>query len=117
MTQRQLIFDFILTNHEINPEYLWRKHPSYAVFRHAHNRKWFAIVMTLSGSLLGLAQNHVDVMNVKLPPEWVAQLSGQNGFAPAYHMNKTHWLTVRLDGTLPETQLIELLQISFLQTK
>lgn len=116
--QTQIIHNFIAKQYDILPEYLFRKYPDCAVFRHPHNRKWFALTMTVSGSKIDaqLADN-IPIMNVKLPPEWVAQLSGQHGFAPAYHMNKRHWLSVRLDGTLPETQLIELLQESFLQTQ
>ncbi|XXQ68554.1 hypothetical protein ACKLNO_01415 [Neisseriaceae bacterium B1] len=32
-------------------------------------------------------------------------------------MNKRHWLSVLLNGSLPEKQLIDLLQSNFLQTK
>ena len=115
-TQRKILSQYIQDHYAVLPEFLWRKYPTYAVFRHAHNRKWFAIIMNVSGSLFGVADN-VDVMNVKLSPEWITQLSGQVGFAPAYHMNKTHWLTVLLDNTLPEKQIIELLHSSFLQTQ
>ena len=35
------------------------------------------------------------------------------GIFPAYHMNKTHWVTVLLDGTLPEPELFWLLEESY----
>lgn len=118
MKQIDFIQNYIAEQYNILPEYLWRSHPNDAVFRHAHNRKWFVITMGLSGSQIGLQDiDNIDVMNVKLPPEWVAQLSGQHGFAPAFHMNKRHWLSVRLDGTLPENQIVDLLKESFLQTR
>ena len=28
----------------------------------------------------------------------------EDGIMPAYHMNKMHWITVRLDGTVPESK-------------
>lgn len=117
-TQTDFVQQHIAEQYGVQPEYLWRTHPDYAVFRHPHNRKWFAVLMTVAGSKIGLP-NHdkMPVMNVKLPPEWVAQLSGQQGFAPAYHMNKQHWLSLRLDNTLPETQIMDLLKESFLQTR
>lgn len=118
MSQRVVLTDFIAQEYQVAPEFLWRNYPDYAVFRHAENRKWFAIMMTVSGSLVGLeTAEKIDVMNVKLPPEWVAQLSGQAGFAPAYHMNKRHWLSVLLDDRLPEKQLLDLLHTSWLQTR
>ncbi|MDO4433627.1 MAG: MmcQ/YjbR family DNA-binding protein [Alysiella sp.] len=118
ISQVHFIHNHIFEKYGVLPEYIFRQHPDCAVFRHTHNRKWFVITLAVSGSQIGLpSQDKIPIMNVKLPPEWVAQLSGQAGFAPAYHMNKRHWLTVRLDGSLPEKQLLELLTESFLQTQ
>lgn len=117
-TQRSFLTDYIAQQYAVSPEFLWRHYPNYAVFRHAHNQKWFAIIMRVSGSLIGKNnENQYDIVNLKLPPEWVTQLSGQQGFAPAYHMNKRHWLSVYLDNSLPEKQLLSLLHESFTQTK
>lgn len=117
-TQRPFLTDYIAQQYAVLPEFLWRHHPNYAVFRHAHNQKWFAIIMRVSGSLIGKNnENQYDIVNLKLPPEWVAQLSGQQGFVPAHHMNKRHWVSVYLDNSLPEKQLLSLLHESFTQTK
>ena len=35
---------------------------------------------------------------------------------PAYHMNKMHWITVRLDGTVPEERVFDLISMSFMVT-
>ncbi|CRZ19315.1 Uncharacterized protein conserved in bacteria [Kingella kingae] len=94
------------------------KIPTYAVYRHSSNRKWFAIVMQIAGTQIGLDDvDNLAVVNVKLLPEWITQLSGQHGFAPAYHMNKKHWLSVRLDNTLPSSQIVDLLKTGFEQTR
>ncbi|WP_230470755.1 MmcQ/YjbR family DNA-binding protein [Kingella kingae] len=61
--------------------------------------------------------DNLAVVNVKLTPEWITQLSGQHGFAPAYHMNKKHWLSVRLDNMLPSSQIVDLLKTGFEQTR
>ncbi|QMT32218.1 MmcQ/YjbR family DNA-binding protein [Alysiella filiformis] len=117
-SQTDFILKHIAEQYGVLPEYLFRKHPTCAVFRQTHNRKWFAVMQQVSGSQIALPiQDKVAILNVKLPPEWVAQLSEQDGFAPAYHMNKRHWLTLRLDGTLPENQLLALLAESFRQTR
>ncbi|ULJ70260.1 MmcQ/YjbR family DNA-binding protein [Wielerella bovis] len=116
-SQKDFLLDYIAQKYDTQPEYLWANHPEFAVFRHRKNGKWFAIVMRVSGSLIGLADTAmVDIVNVKLPPEWVAHLSGQAGFAPAYHMNKTHWLTLRLDDSLQQDEIVRLLHESFLRT-
>ena len=69
------------------------------VLRHTDTGKWFGIIMNISGDKVGLSPNiRVDVMNVKCKPEdtfTARELSC--GIVPAYHMNKTHWLTVALE--------------------
>jgi predicted DNA-binding protein (MmcQ/YjbR family) len=32
---------------------------------------------------------------------------------PGYHMNKTHWNTVTVDGTIPEDKLLFLIDLSY----
>ena len=41
----QLIFD----TYSVEPDYPWMDTPESAVFRHAANRKWFALVTTVPG--------------------------------------------------------------------
>ena len=115
-SQRKRITQHIADYYGAEPEFLWAKSPQTAIFRHQHNRRWFAVMMNLSGSLFGAA-HHLDVINVKLPPEWVSQMRIQSGFAPAYHMNKQHWLSVRSDDFLPDEIIENLLSESFLRTQ
>ncbi|MCI9221555.1 MAG: MmcQ protein, partial [Lachnospiraceae bacterium] len=35
---------------------------------------------------------------------------------PAYHMNKEHWITVLLDGTVEESKVCGLIDVSFAAT-
>jgi predicted DNA-binding protein (MmcQ/YjbR family) len=41
----------------------------------------------------------VDVVNLKVSPEMIPSLTQETGIFPAYHMNKSHWVTAALDGT------------------
>jgi predicted DNA-binding protein (MmcQ/YjbR family) len=34
------------------------------------------------------------------------------GYRPAYHMNKEHWITVLLDGSVPFEKIVEHLVMS-----
>ncbi len=40
----------------------------------------------------------------------------EEGIMPAYHMNKMHWITVLLDGTVPKERVFDLIDMSFLAT-
>ncbi|WP_216328372.1 MmcQ/YjbR family DNA-binding protein [Deinococcus aestuarii] len=49
-------------------------------------------------------------LSVKVTPERGEDLRAEYAaIAPGYHLNKRHWVTVTLDGTVPDTLLRELL--------
>lgn len=96
------------------PEYPWESQPSYAVFRHKDNKKWFAVTMCISKRKLGINSDEpVDVVNLKCDPIVIGSLRGEQGFYPAYHMSKTHWITAVLDGETDAEKLKWLLSLSF----
>ncbi len=96
------------------PEYPWAGSPDSFIVRHASNRKWYALVMGVERRRLGLpGEGAVDVLNVKCGPILGGSYRSLPGVLPAYHMNKNHWLTVLLDGTVPDDAIIELLEISY----
>ena len=115
---RQTIFNYIKKKYKISPEYPWRRDNTSAVFRHADNKKWFALVMTVQGNRLGLADNcWTDVINLKIDDLFYRDLVlRDDGILPAYHMNKMHWISVLLDGTVPDDKVFELVDISFMAT-
>ena len=55
----------------------------------------------------------VDVINLKNIPEMIGGLRKEEGILPAYHMNKEHWITVLLDGTVDKEEIFDLIDISF----
>lgn len=115
---RNDVIEYIKETYEIIPEYLFKSDPECCVFRHRHSNKWFGVIMNISADKVGLeADTYIDVLNVKCDPEMVAVLNCQSGFAPAYHMNKKHWLTILLDGSVLNEQIAQLLDISYELTK
>ena len=115
---RQKVFDYIKKKYKVLPEYPWRKDSSSAVLRHADNNKWFALVMDVPGDKVGLVgPDHVDAINLKVDDAFFRDLIiREDGIMPAYHMNKLHWISVRLDGSVPEEQVFDLIDMSFLAT-
>ena len=100
------------------PEYLWESAPDAFVFRHQANRKWFAVVMDVRRDRLGLdGTDAVYLMDVKCGPLLSGSYLGKPGVLPAYHMNKTHWLGVLLDGTADAETVRELLELSYELTR
>ena len=115
---RETIFAYIKKKYKVSPEYPWAKYDDNAVFRHSDNKKWFALVMGVEKDKLGLSgAEYVDVINLKIDDMMFRDiLVQQEGILPGYHMNKEHWITVLLDGTVEEAKVYDLIDASFLAT-
>lgn len=115
---KKLVFAYIKKKYKLSPEYPWAKYDSNAVFRHSDNKKWFALVMEVGKDRLGLSgDGSVDVINLKIDDLMFRDmLLREKGILPAYHMNKKHWITVLLDGTVKADRVYELIDTSFLAT-
>ena len=117
-----------------------------AVFRHAHTRRWFGIWLSVPCRLFGAenagrgsaglfgAENTgakntgrggadakntgaAFCLNVKCPPDLIPLLTEQErGVYPAYHMNRTHWVTVRPCECADDT-VRRLVQLSYTLTQ
>ena len=108
---------FITEKYNVKSEYLWESAPSFAVYRHKLNRKWFAVVMRIGKSKIGIDEpGEIDIVNLKCPPEIMFDIQHEQGIYPAYHMNKKHWCTVLLDGSVEDAGLEWLTENSYIAT-
>ena len=74
------------------------------------------LVFKVMGKLFLLTglDNHPIQFNVKCDPEKAVQLREQFPCVlPGYHMNKKHWNTIILDGTVKALQMKEYITHSF----
>ena len=111
---RKEVENYIFETYGVKKESPWADDPDSVIFRHRLNRKWFALIMRIPQKRLGLSgEEQVDVMNVKCYPELIESLRFSEGFFPAYHMNKTHWITVLLDENADKEKIKTLLDISY----
>lgn len=87
------------------------------VFRH-DSGKWFAIAMRISAKKLGKCVDmSTNIVNFKCAPAVIESIAGvEPGIYRAYHMNKTHWLTVCLEECDVET-VTWLMDISYELTR
>lgn len=114
LTQRERIMRYARDRYGAEPEYLWKRYPNYAAFRHSASKKWFALIMDIPKIGLELKGHElVDVMDVKCGTLMVGVLLAQDGFFPAYHMSKSSWISIILDGTVPDEQIFPLMELSY----
>ena len=99
-------------------EHPFAKSPDVSVYRHRENQKWFAILMQVNAKKLTPPKNGtVWIVNLKIAEEIRDSFLSQNGIFPAYHMNKRHWVSVLLDGSVDHDTLTFLLDVSYDLTK
>ena len=78
---------------------------NWILVRHRANRRAFAFTFEREGCAR---------VNLKLPRDWQEFFrSVYPAVLPAYHMNKEHWSTVVLDGSIPAEEIERMTQMSF----
>ena len=114
---KQSFLAYCLDTYGTSPDYPFDDWMESAVFRHADNKKWFAIALSVSRRKFGLDSDEViDVVNLKLPTEMFGSFGAADGVYPAYHMNKLHWISVLLPDA-PNDVVQFLTNASFEATK
>ncbi|MBR3431281.1 MAG: MmcQ/YjbR family DNA-binding protein [Clostridia bacterium] len=115
---KDAVIAYVKEKYGASPENLWMRYPNYAIFRHADNGKWFALMMDVEKSKLGLPGNDVvDILNVKLSDPFLADLLVQQpGYMRGYHIARGNWISILMDGTVPRKDLYRWVDESYLAT-
>ena len=111
---RAEIIEYIQNTFNVIGERLWLKYPDYIVFRNKDNKKWFAVIMDVEKSKLGLSgKGKVDIIDLKCESLLVGSLICNKGYLPAYHMNKNNWITALIDESANYNELKDLIHLSY----
>ncbi len=108
----------IKEKYDSDAEYLWPKFPRNAVCRRNDNEKWYFAILSVQGSKIGLkTDNIVELIDLRATVDDVPKLISQPNFYPAYHMNKKHWFTIVLDGSVSIEEIYKYIDISYTLAK
>ena len=108
MTEKEII-DFCLTFDNTFEDRPFPDDFETVVMKHSDNKKWYALIMKVKDKMY---------LNVKTNPEYSELLRNTYKYIiPAYHMNKRHWVSVLLDGSVDKDTLTFLLDVSYDLTK
>ena len=111
--QTNRITKLINEKYEVSPEFLWDKFPGYGVFRNTRSNKWFGIIMNIDRSkIISDKSGEIEVLNVKLD-DVVQNYLGVEGIYPSYHLSKKSWISIILDDTLSDKEIMDLIDISY----
>lgn len=104
MTEREEAAAYCLTFQDVYEDYPFHD-PNWCVIRHKSSRKVFAWIFHKDG--------HIWI-NVKCDPEWRDfWRQAFDSVIPAYHLNKDHWNSIILDGSVPEAEIQRMIQESY----
>lgn len=74
------------------------------------------LVFKVKGKMFGLIRPGIEhiQMNLKCDPEEALALRDQySAVTPGYHMNKRHWNTIAVDGSIPDTEILAMIDHSY----
>ena len=111
--QTARIVSYMRKEYGTKPEYLWEKFPDYAVFRNGENGRWYAVIMDIDGTKIGMEKGETEIINVKSDPHTISSLLDEKGYHEAYHMNKENWMSIELNESVDDEILFSLIDRSY----
>ena len=74
--------------------------------------------MEIPREKLGLpGKGEISVVNLKCDTRMIGSFREETGIFPGWYMNKAHWISVVLDGTVEDEKLRFLVDMSYELTK
>jgi len=111
---REQVFTYVKRKYKVEPDHPFQGDSDSAVLRHSDTGKWFALLMSVRADKLGHdSEERLEVITMKSEPMLIDSLIRKEGYHRAYHMNKTQWLTIELNGGVPEEEIKRLIDMSF----
>lgn len=108
MKEKTEVIAYCLTYQNVYEDYPFHD-PNWCVIRHKKNQRVFAWIFEKDGLIW---------INVKCDPEWREfWRSAYDAVKPAYHLNKTHWNSIILDGTIPDKEIGRMINESYQLTQ
>lgn len=106
--------DYIRSNFEATSDHSFEGDPTVTIFRRLDNNQRFAATKNVGcRSVNAGSTGRIDILNVSVKPRLVATLREREGFRPAWRMNSNKWVTILLDGTVPDDEIQTLLGESY----
>lgn len=108
------IIEYIREKYQDELEFLWPRFPNNAIFRRKDNKKWYAAVLTIKEDKLGLnGKKEIEIIDLRTNPATIASDIDNKKIFPGYHMNKKHWITFCLDGSVSMEEIYDRIDASY----
>ena len=99
-------------------EYLWEKFPDNGIARRKDNSKWYLAILTVKKCKLGFeGDEKVEVIDLRAESQKIPELLKNDNIFAGYHMNKKHWISIILDGSMPIKEVYNFIDKSYILAK
>lgn len=113
--QAKAVIAYVRDKYSDELEFLWQKFPDNAVVRRKDNKKWYAAILTVSRRKLGFdSDEKVEILDLRMKTEEIEATVDCKRYLPGYHMNKKHWITICLDGTVSIEEICKRIDESYI---
>lgn len=110
----QAVIEYMRQAYQDEFEYLWSRMPDNAIVRRKDNRKWYGAMLTIPKKKLGLQGDEIiEILNLKVKPEECRLIVDGKRYFQGYHMNKNHWISICLDGSVGVEEIFERIDVSY----
>ncbi len=110
----QRVIEYIRKKYGDEPQYLWERFPTNAIFRRTDNQKWYAALLLIPKSKLNFASDDkVEIIDLRMSAELSPPIIDGEKYFGGYHMNKKHWFTMCLDGSVPIREIYRRIDASY----
>lgn len=106
------VLDYVKNAYSSELEYLWRD--DNAVWRRKDTGKWFGAVLVVAADKFLRRGDKIKVLDLRAEPEYIDRAVDGVNFFRGYHMNKKHWITVVLDGSVSESEIFKMIDKSYI---
>lgn len=108
------VIRYVRENYQDELEFLWPRFPKNAILRRKDTGEWYAAVLVVSKRKLGLDSDEtVDILDLRIRTDDIGFVVDHQRYFPGYHMNKNHWYTICLDGSVPGEEMRQRIDASY----
>ncbi|MDD3303882.1 MAG: MmcQ/YjbR family DNA-binding protein [Clostridia bacterium] len=109
-----LIIEYIRQKYNDELEYLWDKFPNNAIWRNKDNNKWYGALLIVQKSKIRIEEEgSIEIIDLLLEQEKIEKIVDNKRYFAGYHMNKKHWITIKLDGSVNINEIYEFIDNSY----
>lgn len=112
--QSKKVIKYIKEKYGDELEFLWEKFDNNAIWRNKANQKWYGLILTVSEDKLGgSSKNEIEIIDLRYQKDKTQDIIDNSKIYPGYHMNKSSWITIKLDNSIETEKIFELIDNSY----